>query len=82
MQYVAEVAEAIGTLFSAWQEKDYLVESHMTCLLSQFDPHYDWRIYEVGLSRYFQLDFVSAAHTLVPQFEHIVRISLKPPVLM
>ena len=77
VQYMTEVAEAIGTLFHTWQEKGYLTESCITRLLRQLGPHYDWRIYEAGLSRHFQSDFVSSTHTLIPQFENIVRMSAK-----
>ncbi len=76
-QYVDEVVESIGTLFATWQRKGYLVESHITYLLRQFGSYYDWRIYEVGLSRYFQSDFLSTVHIIVPQFEHIVRTSVQ-----
>jgi hypothetical protein len=75
VQYVAEVVEAIGTLFNTWQERGYFTESHIARLLKQIGPYYDWRIYEAGLSRHFQSDFVCATHTLVPQFENIVRTS-------
>lgn len=53
VQYVGEVAEAIGALFNAWQEKGYLTESYIAYLLSHTSPYYNWRIYEEGLSRYF-----------------------------
>lgn len=75
VQYVSEIAEAIGTLFNTWQEKGYLTESHLTHLLNHLGSYYDWRIYEAGLSRHFQSDFVCATHTLVPQFENVVRTS-------
>lgn len=75
VQYVAEVAEAIGALFNDWQEKGYLTESHIAHLLRRIGPYYNWRIYEAGLSRHFQSDFVCATHTLIPQFENVVRTS-------
>jgi hypothetical protein len=75
VQYVAEIAEAIGALFNTWQEKGYLTESRIAHLLSHLGSYYDWRIYEAGLSRHFQSDFVCAIHTLMSQFENVVRIS-------
>jgi len=75
VQHVAEVAEAIGVLFNTWQEKGYLTESHIAYLLSHLGPYYDWHIYGAGLSRHFQSDFVCATHTLMPQFENVVRTS-------
>lgn len=75
VQYVAEVAEAIGALFNTWQEKGYLTESHIAHLLNHLGSYYDWRIYEAGLSRHFKSDSVCATHTLMPQFENVVRTS-------
>jgi hypothetical protein len=73
VQYVAEVAEIIGTLFLVWQEAGDLEEQQVVALLRQAAPSYDWRIFEVGLSRHFHGDHVCAAHTLIPQFESVVR---------
>ena len=75
VQYVSEVVETIGAFFGTWQEKGYLTESRVVHKLRRIGPYYDWRIYEAGLSRHFQSDFVCATHTLVPQFEHVVRAS-------
>lgn len=75
VQYVTEIAEAIGAMFNTWQEKGYLTESHIAHLLGHLGSYYDWRIYKAGLSRHFQSDFVCAAHTLIPQFENVVRTS-------
>jgi len=75
VQYVAEIAETIGALFKTRQENGYLTESHIAHILSDFGSYYNWRIYEVGLSRHFQSDFVGATHTLMPQFENVVRTS-------
>lgn len=77
VQYVAEVAEAIGTLFETWQEESFLSESQITSLLEQIGSYYNWDIYKAGLSRYFQSDFVCSAHTLTPQFENAVRMSIQ-----
>ena len=73
VQYVAEVAEIIGTLFRVWQEAGDLEEEQVVALLRQTPPDYDWRIFEAGLSRHFQRDYVCAAHTLIPQFENVLR---------
>lgn len=75
VQYVTEVAEAIGVLFRIWQEKGYLTKSRIVHLLSHLGSYYNWRIYDAGLSRHFQSDFVCAIHTLIPQFENVVRTS-------
>ncbi|GAB4145327.1 MAG: hypothetical protein Fur0021_02490 [Candidatus Promineifilaceae bacterium] len=75
VQYVAEIAEAIGVLFNTWQEQGYLTESHIAHLFSHLGSYYDWRICKAGLSRHFQSDFVCAIHTLMPQFENVVRTS-------
>jgi hypothetical protein len=75
VQYVAEIAEAIRVLFNTWQKKGYLTESRIVHLLGHLGSYHDWRIYKVGLSQHFQSDFVSATHTLIPQFENVVRAS-------
>jgi hypothetical protein len=75
VQCVGEVAEAVGTFFATWQGRDCLTESQIAHMLRHTGSYFDWRIYEVGLSRHFQLDFVCAAHTLIPQFEHVVKAS-------
>lgn len=72
-RYVAEVAEIIGTLFRVWQEAGDLGEEQVVALLRQTPPDYDWRIFEAGLSRHFQRDYVCGAHMLIPQFENVVR---------
>lgn len=75
IQYASEVAETIGAFFGAWQERSHLTESQIAHVLRRTAPYYDWRIYEAGLSRHFHADFVCATHTLISQFEHVVRAS-------
>ncbi len=72
VQYVSEVAEVIEVLFDAWQESGDLVEQQVVALLEQRAPDYDRTIFEVGLSRHFQSDYVSSIHILVPRFEDFV----------
>lgn len=73
MQYVYEIAEIIGPLFRVWQEAGELVKEHIVAHLKQLGPRYDWSIFEAGLSRYFERDYICASHTLIPQFENVVR---------
>jgi len=73
LQYVAEVAEIVGALFHTWQETGNLEQQQIVTLLRQNAPDYDWRIFEAGLSCYFQQEYVCAVHTLVPQFENALR---------
>lgn len=76
-QYVGEVAEVVGYLFGAWQEAGELEEQQINSLMQQTGFSCDWRIYEVGLSRHFQGDYISSVHTLVPQFENVARKALE-----
>lgn len=71
-QYVREIAEIIGTLFDAWQKSGDLVEQQVIALLEQRASDYDRTIFEVGISRHFQSDYVSAVHILIPRFEDFV----------
>lgn len=73
VRYVSEVAEIVGMLFSTWQEAGDLAEEQIVAVLRRTAPGYDWRIFEAGVSRHFQRDHVCAAHTLIPQFENVVR---------
>lgn len=74
VQYVAEVAEVVGTLLRTWRETGDLQEQQIIALVKHNAPDYDWYIFEAGLSRYFQEDHVCAVHTLIPQFENVVRM--------
>jgi hypothetical protein len=74
-QYIVEIAEIVGVCLGTWQGNGCLTESQIAHMLRCAGPHYDWQLYEAGLSRHFQSDFVCAIHTLMPQFEHVVRTS-------
>lgn len=73
VQYVCEIAEIVGPLFRVWQEAGELVMEDIVAPLKQFGPRYDWSIFEAGLCRYFERDYICASHTLIPQFENVVR---------
>jgi hypothetical protein len=72
MQYVSEVEGIIGALFGTWQESGDLTEQQIIAFLEQKAPDYDRTIFEVGVSRHFQADYVSAIHILIPRFEDFV----------
>ncbi len=71
-QYINEIAGIIGTLFGAWQEFGDLIEQQVITLLEQKASDYDRTIFEVGVSRHFQSDHISALHILIPRFEDFV----------
>lgn len=75
VQFITEITEIIEALFLVWQEQGDLTEEQIKQFLSGNGAYYNWDIYHAGLSRHFELDFICSTHTLVPQFENIVRTS-------
>ena len=73
MQYVYEIAETVGQLLRGWRDAGELLEQDIVARLRQLGPDHDWTIFEAGLSRYFERDYICASHTLIPQFENVVR---------
>lgn len=73
--YVAQVAAIIGTLFLFWQENGYLTEAHIVSLFSTSNlaGNYDWRIFQQGIHRHFEQDYISSVHIFIPQLENILR---------
>jgi hypothetical protein len=73
MQYVYEIAETVGELLRGWRDQGELLQQDIVAHLKQRGPDHDWTIFEAGLSRYFEGDYVCASHALIPQFEDVVR---------
>jgi len=70
--YIEPARNAIGSLHST-SERQFETMAAM----SPFIPDSHAYIYALGFARFMQGDFVSAAHLLVPQFEHSIRYVLR-----
>jgi hypothetical protein len=74
IKYIMQVADVIGVLFSSWQETGELTEEKIISLLpASILTDYDWRIFEHGLHKHFEKDYVSSVHLLIPQLEDVLR---------
>jgi|GEM_PF-4834232 len=72
IQYVTEIEQNIGTLFGIWKETGDLTIEMVMNLLNIGFPKYDWKLFEVGLTQYFQhSEYISASHLLITQFEGV-----------
>ncbi len=73
--YVGQVEAIVATLFLAWRKDGHLTEEHITTqiLTSSVATKYDWRIFQQGVHRYLEEDYISSVHILIPQFENILR---------
>lgn len=69
IQYLMEIEYSVAYLFGAWRESDELTVEKVLSLLQQGMPNHDWRLFNIGVIKYFQQDYMPAAHVLVPQFE-------------
>ena len=73
-QYVREVVEIVGTLLDAWHKNGDLVAQQVIAALDQRASNYDRTIFEVGVFRHFQSDYIAAIHILIPRFEDFVSL--------
>ena len=69
IQYLMEIEYSVASLFSTWQGSDELTVEKVLDLLQQGMPNHDWRLFNIGVVKYFQQDYIPATHILVPQFE-------------
>jgi hypothetical protein len=73
-QYIRECEELVGESFLIWQESGDLTSTQIIDLAETSQIINDWRIFEAGVEHHFQHQHICAVHTLIPQFENIVRI--------
>jgi hypothetical protein len=73
--HIEELEIIIGTLFSTWENDGNLIGSQVSSILvtSFLAGVYDWQIFQQGINRHFEKDYVSSIHILIPQFENILR---------
>jgi hypothetical protein len=70
--YIEPARNTIGSLHQI-SERQFETIAAMSPLVPDSHAY----IYALGFARYMQGDFVSAAHLLVPQFEHSIRCVLR-----
>lgn len=76
-QYVEEVANSIAYLMFTWIGQSSIDQDMIKQKIAAILPNYDLQIFESGVNSFFNGDFISATHSLIPQFENIFREWLK-----
>jgi hypothetical protein len=68
-QYVAEIIDAVGAIFYAWQQKDLISSDAVMTYLQNAFPEHGWQLVSAGVKEHFEGDCISSVHILAPQVE-------------
>ncbi len=72
-QYVSEVTNAVAFLIFQWKAQGEITSKPIMDLIANTLPDYDTQIFENGLNSFFTDDYIAATHSLIPQFENMLR---------
>ena len=77
LQALDEIREAVSNTMAEGIKSQTFNKAHLSAHLYNSNITYDWMIFEAGIDRFVNGDFISASHILVTQFENIFRIMVQ-----